>query len=106
MKVDNTTPGDLDFIFRLFDQSVAYQKKNGYIDWEHYDKHALINDAGNGNQYKIVIDSEIVIVFSVCYADKIIWREMQKGDAIYLHRIVVNPVFKGKRLFGEILKWA
>jgi GNAT superfamily N-acetyltransferase len=42
----------------------------------------------------------------VCYADKIIWREMEKGDAIYLHRIVVNPVFKGKRLFGEILKWA
>ena len=28
------------------------------------------------------------------------------GNSIYLHRIVVNPEFKGQRLFGTILDWA
>jgi GNAT superfamily N-acetyltransferase len=31
---------------------------------------------------------------------------MECGDAIYLHRIVVNPLFKGRRLFGTVLEWA
>jgi GNAT superfamily N-acetyltransferase len=46
------------------------------------------------------------IVFSVCYADKVIWRELDIGNSIYLHRIVVNPEFKGRKLFGLILDWA
>ena len=45
-------------------------------------------------------------MFSVGYADKIIWRHFDKGDSIYLHRIVVNPEFKGQKLFGKILDWA
>jgi ribosomal protein S18 acetylase RimI-like enzyme len=31
---------------------------------------------------------------------------METGDSIYLHRIVVNPKFRGQRLFGLILEWA
>jgi ribosomal protein S18 acetylase RimI-like enzyme len=31
---------------------------------------------------------------------------MDQGNSIYLHRIVVNPDFKGQKLFGEIMKWA
>lgn len=103
--IQNTIPGDLDFIFSLFDHSVEYQKKNGYIVWEGYDKNALVNDIKNNNQYKVMMGSAIGMVFSVCYSDKIIWREMEKGEAIYLHRIVVNPAFKGKRLFGTLLAW-
>ena len=38
--------------------------------------------------------------------DKIIWRTTDMGDAIYLHRIVVNPAFKGQKLFGLILEWS
>ena len=31
---------------------------------------------------------------------------MDDGNSIYLHRIVVNPRFKGQKLFGTILEWA
>jgi ribosomal protein S18 acetylase RimI-like enzyme len=34
------------------------------------------------------------------------WQELDKGNAVYLHRIVVNPAFKGKKLFGVILDWS
>ena len=45
-------------------------------------------------------------IFSICYSDKIIWREKEKGDSLYLHRIVVNPAYKGQKQFGKILNWA
>jgi hypothetical protein len=104
--IENTTPTDLESVFELFDASIIYQEKNGYPVWKNYDKPILVNDVRNKNQYKIVVDDQIAMVYSVCYSDKILWRQKEKGDAIYLHRIVVNPTFKGQRLFGVILEWA
>lgn len=97
---------DLPLIFGLFDQSIKYQEERGYPTWRNYDKNAIIRDIENKNQYKVIIDSATAIVYSVCYTDKIIWRDFEKGDAMYLHRIVVNPAFKGQKLFGIILDWA
>ncbi len=97
---------DLERVFELFDQSINYQEKNGYPVWRNYDKNAIIRDIENKNHYKVIVGSKTGIVFSVCYTDKIIWRELDNGDSIYLHRIVVNPELKGQKLFGKILDWA
>lgn len=105
-EVIHTNPHDLEQIFALFDHSVAYQEKKGYPVWKNYDKQAIIHDVEQKNQYKVVVDSTLAMVFSVRYSDKIIWRELDKGDALYLHRIVVNPACKGQKLFGVILDWA
>jgi GNAT superfamily N-acetyltransferase len=102
----HTEKNDLEGIFEFFDQSVLYHEKNGYPVWRNYDRHAIRKDLEDKNQYKVVLKSTIAMVFSVRYADKIIWRERDKGDSLYLHRIVVNPVFKGQKLFGAILDWA
>ena len=64
--VRNTEKSDLESIFSLFDHSIHYQERNGYRIWKDYDKGAIIRDIEN--QYKIVIGSEIGIVFSVAYA--------------------------------------
>jgi ribosomal protein S18 acetylase RimI-like enzyme len=105
-QVENTNKSDLPFIFGFFDHSVKYQKAGGYPSWENYDKNILIQESEKGNQYKVTFGKEIGIVFSVVYSDKILWGEQDKGDAIYLHRIVVNPEFKGRKLFGLILNWS
>jgi ribosomal protein S18 acetylase RimI-like enzyme len=102
----NTSSSDLPLIYDLFDRSVIYQEKNGHISWKNYDKTVLERDVNDGNQYKILIEDSIAMVFSVCYTDRVIWREMENNDALYLHRIVVNPDFKGQRLFGKLLDWA
>ncbi|HEY5825578.1 MAG TPA: GNAT family N-acetyltransferase [Cyclobacteriaceae bacterium] len=104
-QIINTELSDLPQIFGLFEDSISYQEKKGYPVWKDYDKNAIIKDIENRNQYKVVVDSQTGIVFSVCYTDKVIWRELDKGDSIYLHRIVVNPEFKGQKLFGTILNW-
>lgn len=105
-KIENTKTADLEFIYGLFDQAIEYQKRKGYSVWKGYDKDAFQKDIDAGNQYKITIDSQIAIVFSVCYSDSVIWRDKENGDSLYLHRIAVNPSFKGQKLFGEILNWA
>jgi hypothetical protein len=104
-QITNTNGADLDTIFKLFDHSISYQERKGAPVWKNYDKNAIIKDIEGKNQYKIVINSRIAIVFSVCYTDKVIWRDREQGNAVYLHRVVVNPEFKGQKLFGKILDW-
>jgi ribosomal protein S18 acetylase RimI-like enzyme len=104
--VANTEMKDLELIFQLFDHSINYQEQHGYPVWKNYDRNAIINDIENKNQYKVIVEATAAIVFSVGYVDKTIWREYEKGDALYLHRIVVNPACKGQRLFGAIVDWA
>lgn len=106
IEIRNTEMSDLGQIFELFEHSINYQEKKGYPVWRDYDKNAIIRDIQNKNQYKVVVDAKTGIVFSVCYTDKLIWRDLDKGDSIYLHRIVVNPELKGQKLFGVILNWA
>ena len=105
-KIANTTKGDLDKILWLFEQAMDLQGKNGYKVWSGIDKIALEKDIENGLQYKIVRDNDILCIFSVQHNDPLIWRDRDQNDAIYLHRIVVNPNFKGQRQFEKVLNWA
>lgn len=106
VKIINTIPEDLETIFEFFESAITYQKKNTYPVWKGYDKNALIKDINDGNQYKIMIGTRIAMLFSVCYSDPLIWGERENGTALYLHRIVVNPDFKGKKLFSMVLAWS
>lgn len=102
----NTVPSDMDFIYSMFDNAIAYQKRKGYPVWKDFDQGALLRDSASGNHYKIVIENQIALVFSVCYSDPLIWGNRENGKSVYLHRIVVNPAFKGKKLFSTVLSWA
>ncbi len=104
--VTNTSLSDLPQIFEFFEASILYQERNGYPSWRNYDRSAVERDVIEGHQYKVVFGSQIGLVFSVAYRDPIIWRERDRSDALYLHRIVVNPMFKGQRLFSHLLDWA
>ena len=105
-KIENTAEDDMEFIFRLFEEAIAYQKRKKYNVWKNYDTNLLRNEMQNKTQYKIVTGNKTALVFSVVYDDRLLWGEREKGDSIYLHRIVVNPAFKGHRLFGLLLEWS
>jgi ribosomal protein S18 acetylase RimI-like enzyme len=106
LKIQNTTHHDLHSINSLFEHAMEYQKKNNYPVWRGYDKGALIRDINSKQQYKMVFDNQIALIFSVLYSDPVIWRHHEKGNAVYLHRIAVHPDFKGQKLFGKVLQWA
>ena len=101
-----TVVDDAPDVFALFDHSILYQEAHGYPSWRNYDRRAVLDDIENRRQFKVIIHQRIAIVFSIRYDDRIIWRERDIGESIYLHRIVVNPESKGQKLFGKILDWA
>ncbi|MDB5212020.1 MAG: N-acetyltransferase, partial [Sediminibacterium sp.] len=97
---------DLPAIYQLFEEAIAYQQKNNYIGWKSFDKSFLQIDVENGFLLKIVNEEQIAGIFSICFSDPLIWREMEQGDALYLHRIVANRNIRGVPLFDLVLSWA
>jgi ribosomal protein S18 acetylase RimI-like enzyme len=106
IKITNTTKNDFKAVLWLFEQAMDLQGKNGYKVWDHIDKAGLEKDIENALQYKIVKGADILCIFSIQYNDPFIWRDRDKNDAIYLHRIVVNSKFKGQKQFEKVLNWA
>ncbi len=104
--IENTTVEDLNVMYKLFEEAIGYLKAHGYIGWTSYDKAFIKADVERGLSYKISRDNAIACIFSICYADPLIWREMERGDALYLHRIVLNRGFSGEKLFTKVLEWA
>ena len=102
----NTIKSDLPFIYWLFDEAIAFQKRKNVPVWPTYDKPVLNQDIEQKLQYKIVKEGEIACIFTICYSDKIVWREHDKDDSIFLHRIVTNPKFKGQKLFEKVFEWS
>ncbi|MFA6058254.1 MAG: GNAT family N-acetyltransferase [Taibaiella sp.] len=105
-KIINTANNDLTDVLWLFEQAMELQGRNGYKVWEDVDKASLEKDIASGLQYKIVQGNDILCIFSIQYNDPFIWRDRDRNDAIYLHRIVVNPNFKGQKQFQKVLDWA
>lgn len=104
--ITHATIHDLPFIYRLFEEAIAYQKENNYIGWKNYDKDFLRHDVENKLLYKIMQEETISGIFSTCYSDPLIWREKEKNDALYLHRIVANRSVHSVPVFSLILDWA
>ncbi|HEY0610843.1 MAG TPA: GNAT family N-acetyltransferase [Chitinophaga sp.] len=102
----NTTEADKTFIYWLFDQAISYQQKNGYPAWKGYDKDALQTEIANHLQFKIVNGQDILGVFSISYSDPGTWGERDTGNALFLHRTITNPNFKGQKVFEKIRNWA
>lgn len=98
-------PNDLQIIYKLFEEAILFLKQNNYIGWKSYDKAFIKNEVKNSSVYKLVTGDEIVCVFSVCYSDALIWREKENGNAVYLHRLVLNRKFEGKKVFKNVLEW-
>jgi ribosomal protein S18 acetylase RimI-like enzyme len=104
--IQYATTHDLPAIYCLFEEAIQFQKDNNYIGWASYDKAYIQADIRNGLLMKIMDDSEIFCIFSICYKDEHIWREKENGDALYIHRIVVNRKLRKPQAFSFVLDWA
>ena len=101
----NAVITDLQTIYRLFDEAILFQKNNNYIGWSNYDKQYIAADVERGLLFKMVAGTNVICIFSICYSDPLIWRDREKGDAVYLHRIVLNQQYKGEKVFEKVLAW-
>lgn len=100
------TQEDLPVIFRLFEEAIQFQKKNGYIGWESMDRDFIKADVGRQLVFKVTNDDNVLGIFAICHNDELIWRWREQNDALYLHRIVLNRTHLRAKFFDTVLQWA
>jgi len=104
--ITNASVADLEEIYLLFEEAISFQKRNHYVGWHSYDKEFIQTDIQNKGLFKVMSGGRITGIFSVCFSDSFIWRDMETGEALYLHRVVVNQQARVEKLFGNVLNWA
>lgn len=104
-EIQKTTLNDWNEILNLFKQAQKLQDQNQYRVWVKIDEKSLQEEIQNGHQYKIVERNTICFLFSVLKKDPLIWKTKEQNDALYLHRMVTHPDYKGMRYFNHALNW-
>lgn len=106
MKIDNCTIADVQEILSLYEFARGLQTQKGMVVWPLFEKAFIEKEINEHRQWKLVIDNIIACNWAITFEDKEIWEEKEKGDAIYIHRIATNPIFRGNRYVDKIVEWA
>lgn len=106
MEFLTSEPADLDELFRLYDAAIEFQKTKFDKFWLPFDRAMIGREIDEKRNWKIVIDGRLACIFSVTFTDPFIWREKSGEPAVYIHRIVTNPDFRGRKFVPKIVEWA
>jgi ribosomal protein S18 acetylase RimI-like enzyme len=102
----NSETTDFDEIFRLYDAAIEFQKTKFDKTWLPFDRAMIIGEIAEKRHWKIVSGEKIACIFSIAFADPMIWKEKSLEPSIYIHRIVTNPEFRGQKFVPKITDWA
>jgi ribosomal protein S18 acetylase RimI-like enzyme len=106
MTIKNSTLQDLGTIFKLYDLARKYQKIKGAVLWPEFEEGLIVKEITNNQQWQIVIEDQVACVWATTFNDPQIWLERDADPAIYIHRIAIDPAFRGRDLVGVIVGWA
>ena len=106
IQVLNSTSQDIDTIFEFYDIAVAHQKKVFNKHWQGFSLPMVQKEVAENRQYKILVDGVIASIFAVTFNDLEIWEEKDADPAIYIHRIVTHPNYRGFGFVNIIVDWA
>ena len=106
LTVRRAEPGDIDAFMALYDHAIEFQAKAGGIPWLPIQRDRVVGEIEAGGQWKIMEGEEIACIFLLTESDPLIWGEREKGDAIYVHRIVTAEGFHGRGYVPKLLRWS
>ncbi len=106
MKIINSECNDIEIIFKLYDEAVAFQKTKFDKHWLDFDREMVQQEIAEGRQWKIKEGEDVACIFAIAYEDPFIWKEKNEEPSIYIHRIVTNPQYRGKGYVKHIIEWA
>lgn len=106
MEIRTAGSADVDAIFDLYDKAVEFQKHVFDKHWLGFDASLVNREIAESRLWKMVENGEIACIWSVAYADPIIWGDNSHIGAMYIHRIVTTPDFRGRAFVRTIAGWA
>lgn len=106
MEIVNATGADIDVAFDLYDKAIEFQRTVFDKTWLGFDRKAVETEIAEDRLWKIVDEGRVACIFSVAYEDPVIWGDESHVSAMYIHRIVTNPEFRGRGYVRTITQWA
>ncbi|PTS91718.1 GNAT family N-acetyltransferase [Pedobacter sp. HMWF019] len=106
MEIQNSANKDIQEIFRLYNIATDFQKSKFIVHWPEFELNLVQTEIDENRQWKIIIDGKIACVWATTFDDPQIWEERNHDPAVYIHRIAVNPEFRGQNLVQQIAEWA
>lgn len=106
MTIIPTDIADLGELEKLYALAIEYQRSKTANPWRGMNRPLIEKEIADGMHWKIVEDDAIACFFSIAFTDRMVWDERDVDPSIYLHRIVTNPRFRGKRYVRHIVAWA
>lgn len=105
MEIVNASASDIGLIFDLYDKAIEFQKTVFDKHWLGFDADLVRREIDENRLWKIQEGDETACIFSVAYDDPFIWGERSSDAAMYIHRIVTNPDFRGRGYVRSIVEW-
>lgn len=106
MKIHNSTIDDIDEILRLYKAASSLQKAKGVVPWPEFDRKSIEIVIAANRQWKIEIDNNIAGIWTTTFSDPLIWEDKNNAPAVYIHKIAINPSYRGRNLVASIAEWA
>ncbi len=103
--IQNSQPEDADLLLTFYEIAIAHQKKVSSNHWQGFSRDLTETEIAEKRQYQIIINGEVAGIFMVAFQDPLIWTGRSE-DALYIHRIVTHPNFRGFAFVKEIIWWA
>lgn len=107
MTIKNVTPLDIDEVFTLYNIASNYQKeKKTVVVWPNFNREMIEIEIAENRQFKLLVNNEVACIWAITFSDVQIWEDSKKDSALYIHRIAVNPSFRGNNYIDKIVNWA
>jgi hypothetical protein len=106
MEIKNCVMNDANEVLSLYEAARNLQTQQQMVVWPFFEKAFIEKEIQEQRQWKIIVDNQIACNFTITFEDKEIWGEKDNNNAIYIHRICTNPIFRGKRYINAIVTWA
>ncbi len=104
LKIEKATKEDIKDILEMYKKRVIYNIEHDMKQWtleevtlEEFSKTYTIDDYYVGK-----CDGKVVCGMFIVDVDKLYWPSEKKGNALYLHKIVVDPDYS-KRGYSDLL---
>jgi len=106
MKICNSQVQDISTIFELYKIATHFQNKKSVVPWPNFERKLIEKEISENRQWKLIIDDQIACIWATTDSDPQIWGDKNNDPSIYIHRITTNPIFRGRNLVKNIVKWA
>ncbi len=106
MEIRRTTPSDIEIMRKLWNHAIKFQQEGGYPVWPEFPERLIFKEMDQGLHFKLIAGDRILCYFSISMNDTLVWGDKDNNDAIYIHRGVTAPEYRGLGLTRFVFEWA